>query len=73
MKRIHQGGGIIWPTILVGGRAVATWMRKRTWRKPSITVSPFEPFHREIHPESIGDQAENIGRFYGFEVSRGLE
>jgi hypothetical protein len=67
MKRVHPGGGIIRPTILVGGRAVGTWTRKRSGRKLSITVNPFEPLHKKVRA-SVDAEVEDIGRFLGVEV-----
>ena len=72
LKRVHPGGGIIRPTVLVDGRAVATWTRKRAGRKLSITVSPFESLSDE---ERVGIDREvgDIGRFLGVETVWGVE
>ena len=67
LKRVHPGGGIIRPIILVDGRAVATWARKRSGRKLTITVSPFESLSEEVR-EGIDREVEDIGRFLGMEV-----
>ena len=67
LKRVHPGGGIIRPTILVDGRAVATWTRKRVGRRLSITVSPFERLSDEVR-SGIAKEAEDIGRFLGLET-----
>ena len=64
LKRVHPGGGIIRPTILVDGRAVATWTRKRTGRKLSICVSPFEALSEGVRA-GIDREVEDIGRFLG--------
>ena len=52
------------PTILVDGRVVATWTRKRVGRKLSITVSPFEALSDEVRA-GIDEEVEDIGRFLG--------
>lgn len=63
-RRIHPGGGIIRATILAGGRAVATWTRKRSPRSLSITVSPFETLSDEV-AAGIDAEVADIGRFLG--------
>ena len=67
LKRVHPGGGIIRPIILVDGRAVATWARKRSGRKLTITVSPFASLSDEVRI-GIDEEVEDIGRFLGMEV-----
>ena len=67
LKRVHPGGGIIRPIILVDGRAIATWARKRSGRKLTITVSPFESLSEEVR-EGIDREVEDVGRFLGMEV-----
>ncbi|MCY4530247.1 MAG: winged helix DNA-binding domain-containing protein [Chloroflexi bacterium] len=67
LKRVHPGGGVIRPTILVDGRAIATWTRKRTGRKLSITVSPFELLSGEVL-SGIDEEVQDIGRFLGLDV-----
>ncbi|MDE2717759.1 MAG: winged helix DNA-binding domain-containing protein [Chloroflexota bacterium] len=72
LKRVHPGGGIIRPIILVDGRAIATWARKRSGRKLTITVSPFESLSGEVR-EGIDREVEDIGRFLGVEAVWGVE
>ena len=67
LKRVHPGGGIIRPTILVDGQAIATWTRKRMGRKLSFTVSPFESLSNEVRV-GIDEEVEDIGRFLGLEA-----
>ena len=67
LKRVHPGGGIIRPIILIDGRAVATWARKRTGQKLSITVSPFESLSDDVRV-GIDEEVEDIGRFLGVEA-----
>ena len=67
LKRVHPGGGIIRPTILVDGRAVATWARKRTGGKLSIALSPFESLSDDVRA-GIDAEVEEIGRFLGVET-----
>ena len=72
LKRVHPGGGIIRPTVLVDGRAVATWTRKRAGRKLTITVSPFESLSDEVRA-GIDEEVGDIGRFLGVETAWGVE
>ena len=72
LKRVHPGGGIIRPTILVDGRAVATWSRMRTGRKLSISVSPFEALSDEVRA-GIHREVEDVGRFLGLEAVWSVE
>ena len=72
LKRVHPGGGIIRPTVLVDGRAVAMWARKRSGRKLTITVSPFESLSDEERA-GIDAEVEDIGRFLGVETAWGVE
>ncbi len=62
LKRVHPGGGIIRPTILDNGKAIATWTRKRTGNNLSITINPFEPLSAEIRA-AIDSEVADIGRF----------
>ena len=71
-KRVHPGGGVIRPTILVDGRVVATWTRKRVGRKLSITVNPFEALSDEVRA-GIDEEVEDIGRFLGLEAVWSVE
>ena len=72
LKRVHPGGGIIRPIILVDGRAVGTWTRKRAGRKLAITVHPFQPLSRETRA-GIDCEVGDIGRFLDVEAGWGVE
>ncbi len=67
LRRVHPGGGIIRPTILVDGQAIATWTRKRMGRRLSITVNPFEVLPGEVRA-GIDEEVEDIGRFLELEA-----
>lgn len=41
-KRIHPGGGLLRPALLVDGRAVGTWRVKRRRDRIEVMVEPFE-------------------------------
>jgi hypothetical protein len=65
-KRILPGGGILRPTICVDGRFAGMWSNKRSGRKLSISLEPFEPLSDEVMA-AIADEARDIGRFEGVE------
>jgi hypothetical protein len=48
VRKINNGGGILRPIVLVGGRAVATWTR--TLAKGTLSLA-LEPFRRLTAPE----------------------
>ena len=72
LKRVHPGGGVIRPTILVDGRVVATWTWKRVGGKLSITVSPFETLSEGVRA-GIHREVEDVGRFLGLEAVWSVE
>jgi hypothetical protein len=61
-KRIHPGGGVLRPTLLVDGRAAGTWKIKKSSRGHSVTVEPFESLAPEI-VQALEDQVQELGRF----------
>lgn len=67
LKRVHPGGGIIRPAILVDGRAVATWSRRQAGRRLRIAVAPFTLLAEDIRAAIIEEVAD-IGRFLGTEA-----
>src|SRR5262249_7060198 len=40
-RRINAGGGIVHPTVLVGGRAVGIWKSRRERKQMVVIVEPF--------------------------------
>ena len=67
LKRVHPGGGIIRPVILVEGRAVATWSRRQTKDRIRIAVVPFAALAASVQAAIIAE-TEDIGRFLGKEA-----
>lgn len=61
-ERILPGGGILRPTICVDGRFVGLWSSKRSGRKLSISLEPFEPLPDTVM-EAVEAEARDIGRF----------
>lgn len=67
---VHPGGGILRPTVLVDGIAVATWRLDRARRPPRVVVMPF----RGLTPpptDALMAEVADVGRFLGLDV--GLE
>lgn len=65
-KRVHPGGGILHPVVLVDGQARGVWKsRRRRLRGREVLelqVEPFEPFEPELIP-LLEAEAADIGRF----------
>ncbi|MCW2886969.1 MAG: hypothetical protein QOE54_6643 [Streptosporangiaceae bacterium] len=62
--RIHPGGGIIRPTLLVDGQAAGTWRTRRSARRIDITIEPFEPLPAAV-VNQVRAEVADIGRFLG--------
>ena len=67
-KRINAGGGMIHPVLLVDGRAVGTWKRKRQKNHLEVMVEPFDQLAIQVQQ---GLQAEviDLARFLGVPAS----
>ena len=70
--RIHPGGGVIRPALLVDGRAAGTWSLRRAKGGASIVVNPFEALSG-LTEENIDREAADIGRFLGMEADVKIE
>jgi hypothetical protein len=66
-RRVHPGGGIIHPVVLVDGRALGTWVMKRRKNFLEIILYPFESLPDELNP-LIEAEVADIGRFLGEEA-----
>ena len=66
-RRINAGGGLLAPTVVVGGRVVGTWRRTLGRGVVTIALSLFgKPTPRERAP--IVAAAERYGAFLGLET-----
>ena len=63
-KRINAGGGIIHPTVLVDGRVVGMWKRKREKNHMGVVVEPFDELASELY-EGLEAEVTDLGRFLG--------
>jgi Winged helix DNA-binding domain len=64
VARVWPGGGIIRPTVLVDGIAVATWSTNRSAARNAITIDAFAPIDDEARA-AIAHEVEDVGRFEG--------
>jgi hypothetical protein len=61
-KRVHPGGGLIYPTVLVDGWGAATWKIKKNKKGILVVVEPFETLSAEVM-RGLEDEAQDVGRF----------
>jgi hypothetical protein len=66
-RRIHPGGGILHPALLVDGRVVARWGTKKSRAGLTVSVEPFEPLAAEVLP-GLEEEVADVGRFLGVEA-----
>lgn len=62
-RRVHPGGGLLRPTLLVAGRALGTWRSARRDHL-EVTVEPFDALPPEVEPEIVTEAAD-VARFLG--------
>jgi hypothetical protein len=63
-KRVHPGGGVLRPTLIVDGCAAGTWNAKRGKAGLAVTVEPFESLSDQI-AAALKDEVQDLGRFHG--------
>ncbi len=71
LKRINAGGGMIRSCVIIDGRLVGTWERKRRARGLAVSVTCFEPLSDDARSQLESEFAE-IARFLGTDVSWSL-
>lgn len=67
-KRVLPGGGVLRPTICVDGRFAGLWANRRSGRRLTIELEPFEPLPDEV-ADALSEEAADIGRFEGVEAA----
>jgi hypothetical protein len=65
-RQVNAGGGMIKPTLLIGGRVSGTWTVSR--RRPDPEVTPFRPLTGREQKE-LGSEISDVRRFLGSERS----
>ena len=71
LKRVNAGGGMLRPCVLIDGRLVGTWDRKRRARGLTVGVTCFEELSESAQAQLEAEFAE-IGRFLDAEISWSL-
>jgi hypothetical protein len=66
-KRVHPGGGVIRPTLLVNGFVVGTWRSKRRRGGLSIEVEAFDTIVAEVQA-GLQEEVADLGRFLGVQA-----
>ncbi len=67
-NRVHPGGGLIRPTVLVDNQLVGTWKAQKLKQQTLIQVSPFESFSQPVI-DAIRAEADDIARFLDRDVN----
>lgn len=61
-QQIRPDGGVIRPTVIVDGRAVATWKLERSRTVDSVVIDPFDTFESKLTPH-FEAEIDDLGRF----------
>jgi Winged helix DNA-binding domain len=69
-RRILPGGGVLRPTAIVDGRAVAVWRQQKRGNRLHISLEPFEELDAEIARRLEAD-AQDLARFVDAELRLG--
>ncbi len=72
VKKVNAGGGMIRSCVLIDGRLLGTWDRKRRARGFAVTVSAFEALSDQALAQMESEFAE-IGRFLGAEIKWSIQ
>jgi hypothetical protein len=71
-KRIHPGGGILHPAVLLDGRIIARWRSKKRASGLAIAVEPFEPLDVPLR-DLLAAESARIARFLDTEVTLSVD
>lgn len=71
-KRVHPGGGLIKPTLILDGRAVGIWWVERRKSVSTIVIEPFEALPDD-KLSGLESEVRDIGRFLGDEFGLRVE
>jgi hypothetical protein len=61
-KRIHPGGGLLYPTLLVNGHAAGVWSAKRRGKRLEVVMEPFAGLTAEIR-HGLEAEVADLSRF----------
>ncbi len=62
-RRVHPGGGILRPTVLLDGRAVATWAARTRAGSTRVAVAPFTALRGRGVKAGLAEEVGDVGRF----------
>ena len=68
VKRVHPGGGLLHPTVLVDGRVLGTWRSQRRRDRLDVLVEPFDDLPPDVHP-GLEAEVADLARFLGAEAT----
>jgi hypothetical protein len=71
-KRIHPGGGLLYPTLLVNGHAEGVWSVKRRGKRLEIIVEPFAGLSAAIR-RGLEAEVADLSRFLETETTLSVE
>jgi hypothetical protein len=63
-RRVHPGGGLLHPTLLVDGLAAGTWRSNAQGQRLDVAVHPFEPLAPAVR-RGLETETQDVGRFLG--------
>jgi hypothetical protein len=70
--RIHPGGGILHPSVMINGRIVGRWKSVKAKAVTGIVIEPFEPLGAAIL-DALRAEGQNLGYFLGTDVKLTVE
>jgi hypothetical protein len=67
-RRVHPGGGVLRPVVLVDGRALGTWTITRRRERLEVVVEAFEDLGPDVRA-GLDREAGDLARFLGAEAA----
>lgn len=67
-RRVHPGGGLLRPVVLVNECAAGAWRNRRVRNGSEMTVEPFKAFSPEVRA-GLDAEIQDLARFLGTTVS----
>jgi hypothetical protein len=71
-RRVHPGGGLIRPTLVVDGRILGTWKLNKRRDHQKVFVEPFETLTSPVQA-SLEAEAKELSRFLNYETRISLK
>lgn len=67
-RRVHPGGGLIRPTLLVDGRIMGTWKTNKQRDHLEVAVEPFETLATAVR-DGVEEEVKDLSRFLETKVA----